>query len=179
MMGRLFCIVCAMISYLFWNICSCPRSEIRHGWCGMIASVFLRLWPQAHLQAWTDMATTCGTTLANPWSHITNCSLPVPNCPTADTWIYRVVLLLPPKKKLGCVVLEILLEGKAQLCSFFALLPFLWDTGLSFFLGPNPSFLGWRHSGLLALLRSLEPDLAVTHSVYNLSFSPWLWSARG
>lgn len=71
MISRLFCIVHAMISYLFWNICSCPRSEIRDGWCRMIASVFLRLWPQAHLQAWTEMATTtCGTTLANPWSHI-------------------------------------------------------------------------------------------------------------
>lgn len=70
MMGRLFCIVRAMISYLFWNICSCPRSELRHGCCRTTASVFLRLRPQAHLQTWTEMATTCGTTLANPWSHI-------------------------------------------------------------------------------------------------------------
>lgn len=146
-MGRVFCIVHAMISLLLWNACSRPRGELRHGWCRMVVSVFLRLWPQGHPPAWTEMTTTCGTTLTIPWSLILASSW----ITLQQVWMYRIVLVLPPKKQLHHIVLEIILGAEVLLLCPPP--PMGGRAGLP--PCPKPSFLGWQCSSLPGALSRL------------------------
>lgn len=161
-MGRVFCIVHAMISLLLWNACSRPRGELRHGWCRMVVSVFLRLWPQGHPPAWTEMTTTCGTTLTIPWSLILAGSW----ITLQQVWMYRIVLVLPPKKQLHHIVLELILGAEVLLLCPPPPMGGGWAATL-----PQTLILG------VTMFKFAKVALAVTHSICNSSFSPWLWSA--
>lgn len=148
-MGRLFCIVRAMISYLLWNICSWPRSDmVDVGWLFLYFSRHRQKWqpPVApHLQThghWKWSLTVPGL----PYSRYLDIQGCAADATKETTPLYCVgdtsgeqkpaLLLCPPPPPIGC------------------------GTGLP--PCPTPSFLGWQHSSLPALLRSFEPALAVT-----------------
>lgn len=176
--SRLLCIIHAIISYFFWNICSCPRSDTRYGWYRMIVSKALATLTSSHAQKEQ-------LPVAPHWQ---SCSAKVKLLHTTSWWLY--IRPLDIKDCAGVATKEkIWLSHVGDRYRWRAELSFVpsspsspsnrMQAGLGFSLIPRNSFLGWQDSGLPALLRSLEPVLAVTHRVCKQQFSPWPCSARG